>query len=86
MTGWGFVPQVVIAHFNETWWLVQGTVHLDDMLEAKESQDLEIALVTCKVWREVLQLWEQPEVGQMPWAIHPKIIERLKSRDRTTST
>jgi len=80
------VPQVVIAHFNETWWLVQGTIHLDDMLGAKESSELEIAIVTCRVWGDVMKLWEDPDFGKMPWAIHPKIIERLKSRERTTSS
>ena len=35
---------------------------------------------------EVVRLWKEPEEGAMPWAIHPKIIERLKSRERTTVT
>jgi hypothetical protein len=80
------VPQVVIAYCNQTWWLVKGTTHLDDMLAAEESPELEIAIVTCRVWGDVLKLWEDPEFGQMPWAIHPKIIERLKARERTTSS
>lgn len=77
---------VVIAYFNETWWLVQGESHLQDMLAARESPDLPIAIVTCTVWSEVMQLWDDPEFGKMPWAINPKIIERIKTRERTTVT
>lgn len=78
------MTSVVIAYFNQTWWLVQGESHLQDMLAAKEAPELEIAIVTCEAWRDVMQLWEQPVFGKMPWAINPKIIERLKSRERTT--
>jgi hypothetical protein len=78
------LSKVVIAYCNDTWWLVQGVNHLNDMLAAKESAELEISIVSCRVWSEVLRLWEQPEFGDLPWAIHPKIIERLKSRERTT--
>jgi hypothetical protein len=80
------VPKVVIAYFNETWWLVQGVTYLNDMLAAKEAPELEISIVTCRIWSEVLKLWEEPESGKMPWAIHPKIIERLKTRERTISS
>jgi hypothetical protein len=80
------MSKVVIAYCNETWWLVEGDAHLYDMLQAKESPDLDIAIINCRVWREVVQLWKEPEEGGMPWAIHPKVIERLKARDRTTVT
>jgi hypothetical protein len=33
-----------------------------------------------------MQLWDDPEFGKMPWAINPKIIERIKTRERTTVT
>jgi len=78
--------KVVIAYFNETWWLVQGEVHLHDMLAAKESPELEIEIITCTVWSQVMQLWDDPEFGKMPWAINPKIIDRIKTRERTTVT
>jgi hypothetical protein len=78
------LSKVVIAYHNETWWLVQGVDHLYDMLAAKESPDLDIAIVACRVWGEVLRLWAEPEEGKMPWAINPKVIERLKTRERTT--
>ncbi|HUC63862.1 MAG TPA: hypothetical protein VMA53_00445 [Stellaceae bacterium] len=80
------MPAVTIAFCNETWWLVRGESHLHDMLAAKEAPELEIEIVTCRVWAEVLRLWEAPEFGKMPWAINPKIIERLKSRANTTVT
>lgn len=78
------MSEVVIAYFNETWWYVKGEAHIDDVLAAKEAPELTIALVTCANWAEVMQMWEAPEIGQMPWAINPKIIERLKSRPHTT--
>jgi len=77
---------VVIAFFNQTWWLVRGVSHLQDMLNAREAPELEISIVTCGAWAEVMRLWEEPEYGKMPWAIHPKIIDRIKSRERTTVT
>lgn len=78
------MSKVIIAHCNQTWWLVQGESHLHEMLAAKESPELEISLITCELWRDVIRLWEEPVEGKMPWAIHPKIVERLKSRERTT--
>ena len=80
------MSKVVIAYCNNAWWLVQGVGHLDDMLRAQESPDLDIDIVTCKMWRDVVQLWEEPEFGKMPWAINPKIIERLKTREHTKVT
>ena len=80
------MPKVIIAYFNDTWWLVQGVTHLDDMLAAKEAPDLKISLVTCRAWTEVMKLWEEPEYGKLPWAIHPKIVERIKAREHTTSS
>ena len=77
------MTQMVIAYFNETWWLVKGEQHLDDVLAAKEAEDLEISLIVCKAWVEVLKLWEAPDFSGMPWAINPKIIARLKARERT---
>lgn len=78
------MSKVVIAYCNESWWLVAGVNHLNDMLAATEGPDLEIKIVTCRAWPQVMQLWEEPEDGKLPWAIHPKIVERLKSRERTT--
>jgi len=78
------LPDVIIAYCNETWWYVKGEAHIDDVLAGEEAAELTISLVTCGKWPEVMKLWETPLVGQMPWAINPKIIERLKSRARTT--
>jgi len=79
------VSNVLIAYFNETWWLVHGVDHLDDMLSGAEAADLTIQMVTCKTFAEVMRLWDEAEDGKMPWAINPKIIERLKTRPATTS-
>jgi len=78
------MQKVVIANCNNTWWLVQGVDHLQDMLCAREAADLVIDLVTCKAWADVLKLWLEPELGKLPWAINPKVIERLKARECTT--
>lgn len=78
------MTEVIIAYFNQTWWLVQGVDHLHDMLAGTEAPELEITLVTCREWRDVTQLWAEPELGKIPWAINPVIIERLKTRAHTT--
>jgi hypothetical protein len=80
------VFDVVIAYFNETWWLVRGVDHLDDMLSPDTPASLRIEIVTCEAWPNVLRLWEEPEEGKMPWAINPRVIERLKLRENTTSS
>ena len=78
------LADVVIAFFNDTWWYVKGEAHIDDVLAGSEPAELAISLVTCGKWGEVMELWETPAVGQMPWAINPKIIARLKTRAQTT--
>lgn len=80
------VFDVIIAYFNETWWLVHGVKHLDAMLAAQEPPDLQIEIVTCDAWVNVMQLWDEQEEGKLPWAINPRVIERLKSRERTSSS
>ncbi len=77
------VFDVIIAYFNDTWWLVRGVAHLDDILSGKESPDLQIEIVSCDAWVNVVQMWDEPEEGKLPWAINPRVIERLKLRDRT---
>ena len=74
---------VVIAFYNETWWYVKGEAHIDNVLAGSEGAELTISLVSVEKWPDVMALWETPEVGQMPWAINPKIIERLKARPQT---
>jgi hypothetical protein len=78
------VADVVIAFFNDTWWYVKGEAHIDDVLAGDEAAELTISLVTCSKWPDVMTLWDEPKPGQMPWAINPKIIERLKLRPHTT--
>ncbi len=77
---------VIIAYFNDTWWLVHGVAHLDAMLADKASPDLRIEIVTCDAWTNVVRLWDEPEEGKLPWAINPRVIERLKLRDNTSSS
>jgi hypothetical protein len=78
------LSDVIIAYCNDTWWYVKGDAHIDDVLAGTEAGDLTISLVACPKWPDVMKLWEAPEIGQMPWAINPKIIERLKTRPHTT--
>ena len=78
------MTEVIIAYFNKTWWLVQGVNHLHDLLAGTEPPELEITIVTCRQWPDVVQLWVDPELGKLPWAINPVIIDRLKKRSRTT--
>jgi hypothetical protein len=80
----GLLSDVIIAFCNETWWIVKGVAHLDDVLAGNEPPALTISLVTCDKWPDLMKLWEAPEIGQLPWAINPKVIERLKTRPQTT--
>jgi hypothetical protein len=78
------MADMVIAYFNETWWLVRGELHLSDVLGAKEAETLEIEIRSVPAWVDVVRLWEAPEEFKMPWAINPKVIERVKTRKHTT--
>jgi hypothetical protein len=78
------LSDVIIAFCNETWWYVKGDAHLDEVLAGSEPPALTISLVVCTKWPDVMKIWEAPIAGQMPWAINPKIIERLKTRPQTT--
>jgi len=79
------VFDVIIAYFNDSWWLVRGVPHLDSMLKDEAPPELTIEIVSCDSWAGVVRLWEEPEEGKLPWAINPRVITRLKSRERTTS-
>ncbi len=71
------MDEVKIAYYDETFWLVVGEKYIDIILAGHEELECEVVFVTCETWPEVKELWEIPD-GQMPWAIHPKIIARLK--------
>ena len=73
------MDEVKIAYYDETFWLVVGEKYIDIILAGREKLECEVEFVTCKTWVEVKELWEKPG-GQMPWAIHPKIIARLKQQ------
>ena len=70
---------VKIAYHDETFWLVVGEKYIDIILAGREKLECEVEFVTCETWTEVKELWEAPD-GQMPWAIHPKIVARLKQQ------
>jgi hypothetical protein len=72
------VAEVKIALYDRTHWLVAGLRHLDAILAGNEKLACDISFVTCDTWAELVEIWEQPE-GDMPWAIHPNIVRRLKS-------
>ncbi len=73
------MDEVKIAYYDETFWLVTGEKYIDIILWGREKLECEVEFVTCKTWVEVKELWGKPG-GQMPWAIHPKIIARLKQQ------
>lgn len=73
------MDEVKFAYYDETFWLVVGEKYIDIILAGREKLECEIEFVTCKTWVEVQELWEKPS-GQMPWAIHPKIVARLKQQ------
>ena len=72
------MDQVKIAFYDGNHWLVAGVQHLDAILAGNEKLACDIIFVSCDTWTELIGVWEQPE-GDMPWAIHPNIVRRLKS-------
>ncbi len=73
------MDEVKIAYYDETFWLVVGEKYIDIILAGREKLECEIEFVTCKTWVEVQDLWEKPG-DQMPWAIQPKVVARLKQQ------
>ena len=73
------MDDVTLAFYNNTYWLVVGERHIHTILEGTEKLEFNVNFVTCNSWGMVIELWEKP-VGQMPWAIHPKIVARLKAQ------
>ena len=73
------MDEVTLAFYNDNHWLVVGERHIHAILEGTERPEINVNFVTCNSWGMVLELWEDP-VGQMPWAIHPRIVARLKAR------
>ena len=73
------MDEVTLAFYNDTHWLVVGERHIHAVLEGSEKLELNVNFVACNSWGMVLELWENP-VGQMPWAIHPNIVARLKAQ------
>lgn len=72
------MDEVKIALYDGNNWLVAGVQHLDAILAGNEKLACDITFVSCDTWTELMEIWEQPD-GDMPWAIHPNIVRRLKS-------
>ncbi len=72
------MDEVKIALYDGNHWLVAGVQHLDVILAGNEKLACDINFVSCDTWTELMEIWEQPD-GDMPWAIHPNIVRRLKS-------
>ncbi len=69
---------VKIAFYNGNHWLVAGTKYLKVILEGSEKLECDVTFVSCETWAEIIDLWEEPD-GDMPWAIHPNVVRRMKS-------
>ncbi len=72
------MDEVKIALYDGNSWLVAGVQHLDAILAGNEKLACDITFVSCDTWTELMEIWEQPD-GDMPWAIHPNIVRRMKS-------
>jgi outer membrane protein OmpA-like peptidoglycan-associated protein len=78
------MADITLAEFNGRVWLVSGESYIDDLLANRLSEDVSIEFVRCESQRDIRDLWVQncgsPEAGtgSAPWAIHPKIAERIR--------
>ena len=75
------MADITLAEFNGRVWLVGGEAHLQDLLANTLPADISTELVQCERPEDVHNLWVQlcgqPEVGGMPWQIHPNIVARI---------
>ena len=73
------MPDVVIVLCNETNWLVDGVQHIDALLAGTEAPEIDVEFVQIADWNLVIEKWGDPDDPSF-WAIHPKIVQRLKDR------
>ena len=71
------MDEVIIGTYEEAHYLLKGVKYIDQMLLGYEKLDCTVGFVSCTSWRDVIEKWQESD-GSMPWAIHPKIIQRLK--------
>ncbi len=77
------MADVTLAECGGTHWLVEGEQHLDELLMGSFSPDLTIEFVTCRDKSDLHRLWSELSAeagpGRDPWAIHPGLIDRIRS-------
>jgi hypothetical protein len=76
------MPDIILAQFEGTTWLVSGVDHLDDLLANSLPPDVSFEIIACEASTDVDALWryhagDQAEYSQ-PWAIHPNIVRRMQ--------
>lgn len=78
------MADITLAECNGRVWLVGGEAHLEDLLANTLSKQVSIELVQCEQPSDVHDLWVQnygePNVGGLPWQIHPNIVARIRRR------
>jgi hypothetical protein len=76
------MADITLAELNGCAWLVGGEPFLDDLLANTLPAHISIEIVPCESQEEVHALWVrhngEPTTPGMPWAIHPKILERIQ--------
>ncbi len=77
----GGTGRVVLAQMGEQLWLVAGEDHLDQLLMGQLAAAVDVELVPCAAWRDVVALWEasgEMQAGSaQPWAINPALMSRV---------
>ncbi|GGC29182.1 hypothetical protein GCM10011504_04230 [Siccirubricoccus deserti] len=76
------MPDIILAQYDGSAWLVAGVDHLDALLENSLPPEVSFEIVACREPSEVDALWRyhagaQAEHSQ-PWAIHPNIVRRMQ--------
>ncbi len=77
------MADVTLAECEGNVWLVEGEQHLDALLLGSFPPDLRIEFVACASQDELRGLWAELSgnagPGCDPWAIHPGLVERIRS-------
>jgi hypothetical protein len=82
------VPDIILAEYDGTCWMVLGVEHLDALLGNTLPPEVSLEFVPCTDISEVDALWryhagEEAEHSQ-PWAIHPNVVRRIKGLGQGT--
>lgn len=72
---------IVLAAQAQTFWLVRGDEHIDQLMLADGKFPTPVICMNCETMDEVLDLAGTEEAGHL-WQINPQIVDRLDKQGR----